>query len=148
MPPITKPLPFEDLETKPPLSGIIKLSDDMQQVLSLLSGYDGTERRLLTCTPTGTLSVASARVKGIANVLADQASYTWQGTDIKISEVLIKAHPDNNSRVWVNVDTAAAANTGYPLEAGDYVKFTINNLRNLHLFIAANTEKVIIIYTR
>ena len=145
---VSKPLPFLELKGKPEIAGMVKLSDDMLQVLSLITAFDGTERRLLVCSPTGILQVASARVEAILNILSNATNYTWQGTDIKTSEVLIKAHPDNSGRVWVNVDTAASDNTGYPLNSGDFVRFTINNLNNLHLLIAVDTEKAIIIYTR
>ncbi len=145
---ITKPLPFGQLETNPEISGMPTLSDDIQQTLSLLSGFDGQERQLIVVSPTGILRVAGARVASISNILADQDSYTWNGSNVKSSEVLIKAHPDNTGRVWANVDNAASANNGYPLDAGDYVKFSITNLTNLYLFIATDTEKAIIIATR
>ena len=142
------PLTFEDLPTKPPLVGRPRISEDLQQTVALLVGWDGATRRLVGVSPSGVLYVTSPRVKGIANVLADQASYTWQGGDIPISEVLVRSHPDNSGRVWVNVGAAAAANTGYPLDSGEWVNFAINNLHTLHLFIASDTEKAIVIYTK
>ena len=145
---ILKPLTFDDLLTKPPLAGRPRMSEELQQTVALLVGWDNTTRRLVRVSPTGVLYVTSPRVKGITNVLANQASYTWQGEDIPISEVLVRSHPDNSGRVWINVGAAAAVDTGYPLDAGEWVNFAINNLHTLHLFIALNTEKAIIIYTK
>ena len=144
---ILKPHTFEDLPTKPPLVGRPRISEDLQQTAALLVGWDETTRRLVRVSPSGVLYVAGARVKGILNILADQASYTYQGNDVSTSEVLIKAHLDNSGKVWVNVGAAAAVNTGYPLDTGEWVKFSINNLRSLHLFIVSDIERAIVIYT-
>jgi len=148
MPEVTKSLTFEDLPTRPPLVGRPRISDEIQQTAALLVGWDGTTRRLVGVSPLGVLYIAEARVKGISNILANQSSYVWQGGDISTTEVLIKAHPDNAGRVWVNVGIAAAVNVGYPLDSGELIKFSINNLHSLHLFIAINTEKVIVVYTK
>lgn len=142
------PLPFQQLQSKPEIVGMINLTQDMQQSLSLMTAYDGIQRQLLKCTPTGTLYTASARVKGILNITGVGTNDDWQGDDIKTSEVLIKANPDNTGRVWINVDAAAGVDTGHPLDAGDFIQFTINNLHNLHLLIVVSGEKASIIYTR
>ena len=145
---ILKSLTFEDLPTKPPLVGKPKMSEDLQQTVALLVGWDGATRRLIGVSPSGVLYVASPRVKGILNILADQTSYTWQGADILTSEVLIRAKPTNSGRIWVNVGAAGAVDTGYPLDSGEWVRFSINNLHSLHLFIAVDTERAIVIYTK
>ena len=145
---IQKPLTFEDLPTKPPLVGKPKMSEDLQQTVALLVGWDGATRRLIGVSPSGVLYVASPRVNAILNILANQDSYVYQGSDVSISEILVRANPDNNGRVWVNVSVAAAVDTGYPLDAGEWVRFSINNLRSLHLFIALDTEKASVIYTK
>lgn len=147
MPEILIPLPFEGLPTKPPIVGALRLSEDIQQVLSLLSAYDGGSRQLLKCTETGILQTINPLLQGFINVLADQTSYTYQGADVKCTEVLVRAHPDNGGRVWVNAYAAAAADTGWPLDAGEYIPLTITNLNHLHLLIVTNTEKVILGYT-
>lgn len=142
------PLTFEDLPVKPPLVGRPRISEDLQQTVALLSGWDNTTRRLIRVSPTGILYIAEAPVKGVFNILADQDAYTWQGGIISTSEVLIKAHPDNAGRVWANVGIAGAVDTGYPLDAGDSVCWSMQNLRSLHLYIALDTEKAIVIYTK
>jgi len=148
MPDIVKSLTFDDLPTRPPLTGRPRISDDMQQTIALLSGWDGATRRLVGVSPSGVLYIASPRVKGIANILADEAIYNWQGGDIQTSEVLIQSNPNNSGEIWVNVSAAAAVDTGYPLDAGDSIGFSINNLHSLHIHIVADTEKAIVIYTK
>lgn len=144
---ILKSLTFDDLPTKPELKGRPKLSEDLQQTVALLTGWDGATRRLIGVSPSGVIYTASPKVKGITNILADQVSYNWQGGDISTSEVLVKANPNNAGEVWVNVGAAGAVDTGYPLDAGDSVVFSINNLLSLHIHIVADTEKAIVIYT-
>lgn len=142
------PLPFPDLKSKPDLSALVDLSNEMIQTLSLLSGYDGSERRLLRCSPTGVLHTISPRTAGVVNVAAVGANYLWQGSAVATTEVMIRSHPDNAGRIWVNLDAAAAADTGWPLDGGEVINLTLNNLNNLHLKIIADLEKVIILYSR
>lgn len=143
-----KTLPFDDLELIPPVTGSLDISENVQQTLSLLSGFDGVQRRLLKVSSGGVLFVAAPRVKDILNLLADQTTYNWQGDNIETCDVLIRAHPNNNDRVWVNIDEAAAPDTGYPLDGGEWVNWTVSNLKNLHVHIVTDTEKAIVVYSR
>ncbi|GAH82330.1 unnamed protein product, partial [marine sediment metagenome] len=38
--------------------------------------------------------------------------------------------------------------TGYPLDAGDSVVWSINNLHTLHIHIVNTGEKAIVVYTK
>lgn len=145
---IIKPLPFDDLPTKPEIVGRPKMSDDIQQTAALLVGWDGATRRLVRVSPSGVLHTASARVKGVTNILANQGSYNWQGGDVSTSEVLIRANPKNSGEVWVRVGAVAGVDTGYPLDAGDFVVWGINNLHSLHIHIVNTGEKAIVVYTK
>jgi len=144
---ILKNLTFEDLPTKPPLTGRPRISDDLQQTVALLVGWDGVTRRIIRCSPTGALYVTSPKVKGIINFQADGDSDDWQGDAIKTSEVLIKAKTGNTGNLWVNVGAAAAVNTGFQLLSGEYVNFSINNLHTLYLHFTKDDDWVNIIYT-
>lgn len=142
--------PFElvDLPTKPPLKSNPIISSDIQQTLATLVGYDGTARRILKSTPTGILQTVNPLAQKFANLLADEANYVWQGDDIKCSEIVVRAHPDNSGRVWVNVYAAAAADTGWPLDGNEHIVLTLTNLSHLHIKIIANGEKVNLFYTQ
>ncbi|KKN16544.1 hypothetical protein LCGC14_0974950 [marine sediment metagenome] len=142
------PLPFDDLDTHPPLASMITISDDMLQALVLLSGYSGTERKLLRCTPTGILNTVTPRFQGIINVAASGANYLYQGPVIMTTEVMVRSNPNNAGLVWVNIDGAATTDTGWPLASGEVLMFTVDNLNHVHLKIIADTEKVILMYSR
>lgn len=148
MPEIIKTLTFDDLPVRPQFIGRPKVSDDIQQTAALLVGWDKITRRLVSVSPTGVLHVAQSPVKGILNILADEPAYNWNGGDISTSEVLIKANPFNVGLIWVNVSAVAATNTGHPLETGESVVFSINNLHSLHIYIAVNGERASVVYTK
>lgn len=142
------PLTFDDLPTKPPFTGRPRVSEDLQQTIALLVGWDGATRRLVGVSPSGVVYVASPKVKGIINELSTGDGDTYQGADIPTSEVLIRAKPTNSGRIWVNTYAAAAVDTGYPLDSGEIVNFSINNLHSLHLYFTKDTDRAIIIYTK
>jgi len=144
---IIKPFTFEDLPTKPPITGRPKISDDLQQTVALLAGWDGITRRFIRCTPTGMIRVGSARALGVLNVVANIDDYVITCPDCPASEVMIRAFPDNTGRVFVNLGVAAALNTGYPLFTGEWVSFSVNNLNSVQLYIEKDTDKVAAIYT-
>lgn len=145
---ILKPLTFEDLETKPPLTGRPKISEDIQQTAALLVGWDKQTRRLVSVSPAGVLHVASAPVKGIINKQFPIGVDNYNPPDIKTSEVLIRAKPSNGGRIWVNKGAAAAADTGYPLDAGEPIVLSVNNLHSLHFFSDKDNDWIIIVYTK
>jgi len=142
------PFGFEDVPTKPEMSPQPLISDDIQQVLATLGGYDGETRRLLRCTKSGKLQTVNPLAAEFVNIPATEANFIWQGDNIKCTEVVVRAHPDNADRVWVNIFAAAAADTGWPLDKNEYVTLTVNNLEHIHLKIIANNEKVILLYTQ
>lgn len=143
---ITKPLPFNELQAKPDIPSLIRLSDDMQQTLALLVGYNGSQRKLVSVSSNGILMMSSVRPKAVINITGSGTDDDWQGTDIKCSEVKVISNPDNAGRIWVNIDAVAAADTGEPLDAGDYLVWGIENLTNLHIHIVTDGNKVIVVY--
>ena len=144
---ILKPFTFEDLPTKPEITGRPKVSDDLQQTIALLSAWDGATRRLIRCSPTGVIRIGSARAKGVLNIVSDTDGYVLTCPNRPVSGVMLRAFPDNTGRVFVNIGIAAALNTGYPLFTGEWVTLSINNLNNLQLYVEKDTDKVAIIYT-
>ncbi len=143
---ITKPLPFPDLKSKPELPSQIRVSDDMQQTLALLSCYDGQQRKLLRVTSDGCLITTSIRPKGFVNYTATQANDDWHGDDIKCSEVKVIADKNNAALVWVKLDGTADEDDGEPLASGDYLVWGLENLVNLHINIVGDGEKIIVTY--
>lgn len=142
------PFGFEDIPTKPEMSPQPLISDDIQQTLATLVCYDGETRRLVRGTKQGKLQVVNPLAALFVNISATEGNFLWQGSEIKTSEVVVRAHPDNSGRVWVNVFAAAAADTGWPLDANEHITLTLNSLSHLHLKIITNAEKVILLYTQ
>lgn len=144
---IQQPLTIPELDLKPESAGAIELTPDMQQTLALLAGFWRNTRVLLKASPSGVLFTASPQIKGVVNVTGVGANYPYQGSNIPCSEVLVLAHPDNTGRIWVNPHAVAAADTGYPLDAGDPIGFGVTNLNMVHLLIVTAGEKAIIVYS-
>lgn len=147
MPDVLIPLPFEDLPTAPPLTGRVRVSEEVLQTISLAVGWDGASRRFLRCTKTGILQTINPLLQGFINITGVGANYNYQDADVYCTEVVVRAHPDNTGRVWVNAYAPAAADTGWPLDAGEYVPLTVLNLSHVHLLIVVDGEKVILEYT-
>ena len=147
MPKILVPFTFEDVPVSPPLSGQPVISNEIDQTFAMLVGWDGSTRRLVRVSPSGSIRVGSARAKGILDILSDQAGYVLTCPNCPVSEVMIRAYPDNTGRVFVNIGKAAALNVGYPLFTGEWVSLSVNNLNSLQLYIEKDVERVEIIYT-
>lgn len=145
---IHNPMNIPELDLKPEPTGGVELSKDMQQTLSLLTGFWRNKRILLKASPTGVLAVASARIDDIIHVTSDEVNYTATGSDIPCTEVMAMAHPDNAGLVWVRPDKVATANNAWPLAKGEVVSFTLDNLKQLNMLIVANGETLILAYTR
>lgn len=126
----------------------MKLSEDMQQTLSMLTGFWQNQRMLLRASPTGVLLTASARLSNVVHYTGVGANDTQNGDDVACTECLCMAHPDNNDKVWVRPDVVATVNNAWPLSANDAVSFTIDNRRQLQMLIVADGEKLIVAYTR
>jgi len=144
---IKQPLPVPELDLEPAYGTPHQLTDDMQQVLALLTGFCRNKRTLLKSSPSGMLFVASPQLKDIYHVTATGANYTEQGGDIACTGVLVMAHPSNTGKVWVRPHSTATINNAIPLSANDVVGFSLTNLNMLHLLIETNNEKAIVIYT-
>ena len=63
------------------------------------------------------------------------------------SEVMIMADYGNAGDVWVNLDAAGAVDTGWRLDAGDWIKLPIGNMDRLNARIITNGDKIIVLRT-
>ena len=148
MPPeIQIPFPFKGIPLKPELTGRLKVDDVIIQSLAALLGWDGEARRLLTCALNGALNVTSPVASGITNKVTTGANESITFTDTPTSEIIVMANPNNTGDVWLNIGAAAAVDTGYLLDAGDWLKLSINNLADIQLFVVTSGDKVIILQT-
>jgi len=145
---IHKPLPFPTLQSKPELSALPNISDDIQQTLALLSGYDGSQRELLRCSPGGILYFNSPRAADIIKVTATAINFDWVGDNVITNEIVVRADSGNADLVQVMIDKPFAAGSAWPLAANESIQLSLDNLNNLNLRIIADTEIVYILYTR
>lgn len=145
---IRSPFDIPELNTKPPMDTSPRVSDDIQQTLATLVGYDGVTRHLVRCTPRGLLQVVNPRIIGFLNISRTNGNYAYQGSNIPCSEIIVRADKDNSSLVWVNVFAVAGEDIGWPLSANEYITMTITNMQQLHLLIVGDAEKVVILYTQ
>ena len=144
---IGTPMKCPELNLSPEPEGGIQLSPDMQQVLSVLTGFVKNKRVLLKASPGGVLETTSARLQDITHYTADQTNYVKQGDNKPCSEIMVMAHPDNTGKVWVRTLTAATTSNSWPLGAGEVINFAVDNLRDLRMLIVVDTEKLIVAYT-
>lgn len=145
---IKRSMRIPELNLQPEIKGEIRLSEDMQQTLALLTGYGDNKRVILKATENGMLNTVSPQLKEVVVVTADQDDYDWQGGDISCSQVVIMADLDNAHRIWTRPNSAASAANGWPLDATEMFGFTISNLNQLHINIEKDTQKAIVAYTR
>jgi len=145
---IKKPMNIPELNLYPPMDAGLRLSDDMQQTLAQLTGYDVNTRKLLRCSASGILSIASPRLIDIKHYTRTAIDNPIQGDDILCTEVLVLAHPDNAGRVWVRSGGVAGTTNSWPLAAGAVIGFSVDNLNQLKIHFPVQDEILIVAYTR
>lgn len=145
---IHRALRIPELDLRPPITGHVRLSEDMQQTLALLTAFGDNRRVILKATESGMLNVVSPQLKDVVVVTANATPYAWQGGDIPCTEVAVIAGLDNAGRVWVRPNSVVSAANGWPLDKGDPFGFTLSNLNQLHITIETTGEIAIVAYTR
>ena len=115
---IIMPFRIEDLIVRPEFAGRVQLSDDMQQTLASLVGYDGIGRRLLHSSKGGVLYQTTPRLGNIIHTVGVGTPRRYVGPDLSITEVMVMGHPDNGELLWVKNDEIATAANGWPLAGG------------------------------
>ncbi|GAI54694.1 unnamed protein product, partial [marine sediment metagenome] len=82
MPDINKPMDIPELNLQPPITGKVKLSEDMQQTLALLCTYVNNKRVTVKASESGVLQTVNPRIKGIWGAESGGAGSTKQGDNI------------------------------------------------------------------
>jgi len=143
---IGTPLKVPELNLQSEREGGIELSEDMQQVLSLLTAFSRNRRIVVKASPIGALRTTSARLIDIVHYTGVGASDTQQGDDIVCSEVMCMGHPSNTGKVWVRSMSTATTSNAWPLGKGEAINLSVDNLRDLQMLIVVDTEKLIVAY--
>ena len=140
---IGTPLKCPELQLQPEREGNIVLSDDMQQVLSLLTGFSKNQRIVLQASPVGALRTTSARIQDIKHIEGSGANDEVQGSDIPCSEVMCMGDPTNTGIIWVRTLTTASAMNAWPLGVGEVITLSMDNYRDLRALIVTHADMLI-----
>ena len=143
----TLPIASDQIGLHPPLPSQIPVSDELRQTLALLLGYAQGERIPLRASPSGILYAASPRLSDVFHWTATAPNDAKQGDNIVATEVLCQAHPDNTGRIWVRTRKDAATDNAFPLDKGDVIGFSVENLSELRALIVANGDTLIVGYS-
>lgn len=148
MPDINKPMDIPELNLQPPITGKVRLSEDMQQTLALLSAMGVSKRIALKASESGALRTSETVIKDIVVVTSAAGSGKGQGGNIACSSVIVMAHPDNDDRTWVRPQSPVDATHRWPLDSGDVISFAVDNVNQVFFLCDTPEQKVIIAYTR
>lgn len=132
-------------ETKP---SDVRVSDDYIQTIALIVGMCTSGRVALRASPTGIGFNAGAPLVDVEHWTATAPNDTINGDNIQCTEILCVAHPDNAGRIWVRTKEAATTANAIPLDAGDIVGFTVDNLKDVHSLIVASGDSLIVGYSQ
>lgn len=141
------PLGTKGVPLSPSLSSLTPIEDRLVQTLALLLGYARGERVPLAASPSGVLYSASPRLTDVVHYTAAAPNAAKQGAEIVCTEILCMAHPDNTGRIWVRTRSTAAANNAFPLDKGEVMGFSVENLSELRALIVANGDTIIVGYS-
>lgn len=144
---IDRPFPIVGIPFKPEFSGRQKVDEKLMMTLATLMGWDGEARRLLNCGVGGALQTIAPIAKAIVNVTGSGGNDDITFSDEVTGEIMIMANSSNAGDIWVNIGASAAVDTGWPLDAGDNVIFSLNNMQELQARIVTSGDKLIIIKT-
>ena len=150
MPEVNKPMDVPELNLQPPITGKVRLSEDMQQTLALLCAYADSKRIVLQASESGRLIIDRPEIKDIViltGAIPDgKTDSIAQGTNTPCSMAMVMAYPTNTDTIWVRPYIKPDANHAWPLQKWDMIKFYVDNLNRLHFLFDTNLEKVIIAY--
>ena len=125
----------------------LRAGDELGQTLALIMAYANNVRVLLKASPSGVQYTAGPRLTDVFHWTAAAPNTAKQGDNIICTEVLCMAHPDNTGRIWVRTRVAATTANGFPLEAGEVIGFSVENLMELRALIVANGDTLIVGYS-
>ena len=141
------PFKIKGVPFRPEQTGMVKVDEKLIQTIASLCGWDGEARRLLTCALNGALHVTSPQVEAITNPYSTYPNQHITFPDTPTTEIMIMACPTNGGDVWIQVGKVAAVDDGWYLDAGDYVKLSVNNLSVLDILLITNGDMITIMQT-
>lgn len=147
MPDIGTPIAVPELCLQPEQAGAVKLSDDMQQTLSLLTAFFLNKRVLLKASSSGILYVTLPRLVDTLSWQADGDNDVIQGDDVPCTEVLCRAALANTGIVYVTVFKTPTAANAMPLQKGESFVFCVENLREIQALFTKDDDILIVCHS-
>lgn len=141
------PIADESLDIYPKLPPNIPLTNEVQQTLSLILGYSNSDRVPLRASPSGILYTCTPRISDIIQWLAVANDELHQGPELPCSIVLLRCALANTGNVYVSVRKTATITNSLPLQKGEWVIFSIENLSELHCLIATAGDVFIVMHS-
>ncbi len=140
---IGTPLKLPESNLQPEPEGGIELSENMQQVLSILTGFVENRRVLLKASPGGILRTTSPRVIDIKHLEGSGQNDQVQGSNIPCSEVMCMGDPTNTGTIWVRSLKTATTMNAWPLAAKDVINLSVDNFRDVRALIITHADMLI-----
>lgn len=141
------PMASDALKIRPPLPSQIPVTERIEQAIALLLGYNNGQRIPLQCSPAGVIFTASPRLADVFHWTSVGAAESKQGDPIQCTEILCMAHPDNAGRIWVRTRKAALSTNAIPLDKGDVIGFSVENLNELYALTVLLGDTLIVGYS-
>ncbi len=140
---IGTPLKCPELHLSPEKEGGIELSDNMQQSLSLLTGFSKNHRIILQASPVGSLRTTSPRIQDFKHLEGSGPNDQVQGIDIPCSEIMCMGEPSNTGTIWVRTLKTATTSNAWPLAAGEVVNLSADNFRDVRALVIDHADVLI-----
>ena len=146
-------MPYTDLpqdtggiRITPSLPPQIPVSTEMQQALALMLGlWHGQRIPLKTCH-NGVSRINDDTIFDIVHITAAAPNTPVVGTNLPVTSVLLKAHPDNTGRIWVRTRGTATANNAWPLEAGEGINLSMDCYSQASALIVTTGDTLIVAF--
>ena len=144
---IQKPMQSSELGYQQAVARLTRVSDEMTQSLASIMGYSVNQRVLLKASASGVLYTVTPRVSDIIQWLAVGDNEEHQGPDLACSAVLLRCALANIDNVYVSIRKTTTTANSLPLQKGEWVIFSVDNLNELHCLIAKTGDIFVVMYS-
>lgn len=144
---IQKPMQADELGYQQAVARLVRVSDEMTQSLASIMGYATNQRVLLKASASGILYTTTPRISDIIQRKAVGDNEAWQGPDLPCSAVLIRCALANTDNVYVTVRKTATTANSLPMQKGEWVIFSVENLNEVRALIAKTNDILVVMYS-
>ena len=146
MPTTNLPMDAGGVQVTPSLSPQVPVSAEMQQTLALMLGLWNGQRVPLKSCHNGVVRVNDDTVRNIVHITAVAPGQLVTGTRLAVTSVLLKAHPENEGRIWVRALGVATANNAWPLDASEGINLAMDCYSQASALIEETGDTLIVAF--